>query len=119
MLEFSQRCADELDPAEFLVTVLKLLTDAGLAPNGCERRIYELFRKGQPIPNARYTSLDAAEQAAKEHNASHLLGGERRGDVAVQFIDSRRSCCEPSASYGAHLVTQNTSASAENASVLE
>jgi hypothetical protein len=78
VLEFSQRCADDLDPGEFLTTVLKLLTDAGLAPNGCERRIYELFRKGQPIPNARYTSLDergGSRQSAQGGHQDHLDRG--------------------------------------------
>ncbi len=61
VLEFSQRTADELDPAEFMATALQLLTDAGLAPKGRERRIYELTR----------------ERRADPRRAVHVTGGGR------------------------------------------
>ncbi len=75
VLEFSQRTADELDPAEFMATALQLLTDAGLAPTGRERRVYELTKEDDPIPGERYTSLQAAEEAANRQN----------GDISINL----------------------------------
>ncbi len=75
VLEFSQRTAEGLDPAEFMATALQLLTDAGLAPKGRERRIYELTREDEPIPGERYTSLDAAVTAAHK----------QKGDISINL----------------------------------
>lgn len=75
VLEFSARRAEEIEPTDFLAAALKLLTGAGLAPEGCERRIYELTRKDEPIPGQRYTSLDAAVVAADK----------QKGDIGINL----------------------------------
>ncbi len=53
MDEVRPHLTGERDPAEFMATALRLLTDAGLAPKGRERRIYELTREDEPMPSRR------------------------------------------------------------------